>query len=326
MLDRRLLGWGLFFILVGAVPLSTRAGLVDPAIVSRWPSLWPLLLVAWGVGLLLRRTRLEWIGGGLSVAVFGLMGGGLLATGFGGVPVMTGCGGDTNGAAFATQSGSFGASGQLNIEFNCGTLAVVAVDGSAWSVSGIEATGKAPNVVTNGAQVSIEADTGGSLFAGGGGEASWKVNVPRAPVIGLGVTLNAGQGTLDLGGANLAAVNLTLNAGSAKLVLAATARLGDVNATVNGASASIALPAGGRAVNLSLNAGSLEVCVPAGAPLRVTWGGALGSNDLDESGLVKVDNSTWTSAGFDAAEAHLELHVSANAGSFALDLGGTCDA
>lgn len=67
MLDRRLLGWGLFFILVGAIPLATRAGLIDPELVSRWPSLWPLLLVAWGLGLLLRRTPVEWIGGALSV-------------------------------------------------------------------------------------------------------------------------------------------------------------------------------------------------------------------------------------------------------------------
>lgn len=254
------------------------------------------------------------------------MGGGVLASGFGGLPVMSGCGDDENGTAFAPQHGTFGTAGQLNIELNCGTLVVGAVDGSDWTVSGTEATGRAPKVVIAGDHVSIEADSGGSPFVGAGGEASWKVAVPRTPALGLGVTLNAGQGTIDLDGAHLAAVNLTLNAGSANLDLTATAHLGDVNGTVNGASASIGLPAGSRSVNLSLNAGSLDVCVPPGAPLRVTWGGALGSNDLAESGLVKVDNSTWTSAGFDAAEPHLELHVSANAGSFALDLGGTCDA
>lgn len=326
MLDRRLLGWGLFFILVGAIPLATRAGLIDSAVVGRWPSLWPLLLVAWGVGLLLQRTPLEWIGGALSVTVFGVMGGGALASGFGGVGGMGGCGGDQAGEEFATQRGTFAAAGQLDVELNCGTLVVVTADGAEWSVAGVDDDGETPNVVTEGASVSIESDRGGSVFGDGNGEATWNVVVPQAPELRLDLTLNAGEGRFELGSANLASVSLTLNAGSAHLDLATTARLGDVNATVNAGSATVALPAGSRSANLSLNAGNLGVCLPADAPLRVTWSGALGANDLDDAGLVKVDDNTWTSPGFDAGQPHLELQVSANAGSFGLDLGGTCDA
>ena len=43
--DRRLLGWGLFFVLLGAIPLAIRAGLLDKVVVSQWPLLWPVLLI-----------------------------------------------------------------------------------------------------------------------------------------------------------------------------------------------------------------------------------------------------------------------------------------
>ena len=66
-IDRRLLGWGVFFILVGAIPLAVRGGFLDAEErVSSWPSLWPVLLIGWGLGLLLRRTPVEWIGGGVT--------------------------------------------------------------------------------------------------------------------------------------------------------------------------------------------------------------------------------------------------------------------
>ena len=137
---------------------------------------------------------------------------------------------------------------------------------------------------------------------------------------------SAGEGTIDLAGANLASVDLTINAGSARIDLAGAERLGDLDATVNAGATTIELPAGGRAVNLSMNAGNLTVCVPAGAPMRVTWGGALGSNNLPAAGLVKVDDDTWTSSGFSEATPHLEVRGRANAGSFTLDTDGTCDA
>jgi hypothetical protein len=54
-IDRRLLGWGLFLIIVGAIPLLVRGGYLDEALIDDWPSLWPLLLIGWG-SLVLRRT------------------------------------------------------------------------------------------------------------------------------------------------------------------------------------------------------------------------------------------------------------------------------
>lgn len=324
-IDRRLLGWGLFFIIVGAIPLATRAGYLDRELVGHWPSLWPLLLIGWGLGLLLRRTPIEWLGGAVAAIVFCIMGGGLIASGFAGAPISTGCGGQAAGTAFATQSGSFAGSGRLNVELSCGSLSMVPTPGSAWSVSGTETNGKSPRVGVDGTTVSIDAGEGGS-FLGNSGQTDWTVAVPTEPQLGLGLTINAGEGSIDTAGANLGAVNLTVNAGSANVRLGSVAALGNVNGTVNAGSAVISLPSGGRSANLSLNAGSLTVCVPASTPMRVAWSGALGSNDLDAAGLTKVDTNTWRSANLDTGSPFLDLRVSANAGSFNLDGDGTCDA
>jgi hypothetical protein len=323
-IDRRLLGWGVFFILVGALPLAVRGGYLAAEQVSSWPSLWPVLLIGWGLGLILRRTPVDWIGGGVTAVVFGLMAGGALATGFRGVPTFGGCGGDGLGTAFAAQRGTLATGGQLNVEFNCGTITIAAAEGSEWTVAGSDARGRGPRVEANGTQVSIGTPDGN--FFQDSGRNTWTVGVPTAAEFGFGVTLNAGQGTADLTGASVTSASLTVNAGSFQLDLANAVQVGDVNATVNAGDGTISLPAGDRSANFSLNAGSLEACLPAGAPVRVRWSGALGSNDLDESGLTEVDDNTWVSAGFDETAAHLELRVSANAGSFDLTIGGVCGA
>lgn len=322
--DRRLLGWGVFFILVGVIPLATRAGYLDSRVVGTWPSLWPILLIAWGIGLVLRRTRIEWLGGALAAVTLGLMGGGLLATGLAGAPISTGCGDVGGGTAFPTQTGAFGTSGRLNVELNCGSVALQAVDGSGWTVAGTETDGRAPRVRTDGSTVTIDDPERTAFFDRG--RTDWTVSVPRSPELGLGLTINAGSGTLDLDGATLSTVDATVNAGSARIDLGGAARLGDLNATVNAGSAVVLLPSGGRSVSMSLNAGSLDVCLAPATPVRVTWGGALGSNDFDEAGLTKVDNNTWESPGLNILAPFLELRVSANAGSFGLDTDGTCNA
>ena len=100
--DRRLLGWGVFFILLGAVPLAVRQGLVPADAVSRAWTLWPLLLISAGIGLLLRRTPLEFVGGLLTAATLGLIGGALIA---GGAIPFGGCSSDRDSTAFPAQHG-----------------------------------------------------------------------------------------------------------------------------------------------------------------------------------------------------------------------------
>ena len=116
---RGLLGWGVFLILAGAIPLAVRAGYLDADQVGRLWSLWPLILIGIGVGLILRRTRLEFLGGLIVAATLGLMVGGLLSvgsTGFAG----GNCGGAGATQPFETRTGTFGATGSIDVQLNCG--------------------------------------------------------------------------------------------------------------------------------------------------------------------------------------------------------------
>ena len=322
--DRRLLGWGLFFILVGGIPLAVRANVLDVELVGQWPLLWPLLLIGWGVGLVLRHAPGGWVGGALAAVTFGIMGGGLLATGASGVPIATGCSSDSPATAFADRTGELDSTGQVNLEFNCGSLVVGAVDGPTWKLTGSDRDGSGPKVTSSASTISIEPDDGGAFP--GSERSTWNVALPRSSKITLGLTLTAGDGTIDLAGASIASATMTLNAGRVTFDLGTAETAGDVNATVNAGAAAVTLPGGARNVNLSLNAGSLTVCLPAAAPVRVSWAGALGSNNFQAAGLNQVDDTTWTSTAFDALQPHTELHVSANAGSFDLRFGGTCRA
>ncbi|HLX36019.1 MAG TPA: hypothetical protein VKR30_12355 [Candidatus Limnocylindrales bacterium] len=325
-LDRRLLGWGIFFILLGVVPLAVRAGAVDPDLVGRWAELWPLLLIGWGLGLVLRATPIDWLGGAVTAITLGVMGGGLIATGFSGIPMAASCT-SQGGQAFQTQTSSFAGPARLNVEFNCGSLDVTTADGSTWAVNGSDSGGIGPVIETdpNGA-VTIKGQP--SDFAFNVQRATWHVSVPKGPQLELGVTLNAGDGTVDLGGAALSAFNLTVNAGSMSADLSSAASLppDGLNATVNAGKASISMPAFDGAMNLSLNAGSLDVCVPSSAPIAVHWSGTIASNDLADAGLVQGPDNTWSTHGLDLTAPHVTLDVSANAGSFSLERGGSCGA
>lgn len=322
-LDRRLIGWGLIFILVGAVPLAVNAGLLDRDLVGRWPELWPLLIVAIGISLLLTRTPGAWAGS-LSVAlVIGIMGGGLVATGLGEIGDL-GCGGGA-AQAFNTQGGALADGGRLGLEFDCGRLTVGTAPGGSWSLSGRDGDGRAPVVRPQANGLSIEPVREPGVFMRRG-KVEWALTLPQDPLLNFGVTLNAGSGTLDLSQARIASFNGTVNAGSLDAKLGSTAASNAVNLTVNAGSATVASGATSGTLNLSLNAGSLSVCVPQGSPLRVQWNGTLASHNFSSLGLVKTDDHTWTTSGFDAGQAHIELRVNANAGSFDLSFGGGCSA
>jgi len=320
-LDRHLVGWGVIFILLGAIPLAVHEGYLDGDLVGRWPELWPLLIVAIGVSLVLTRTPAAWLGSLVVAVVVGVMGGSLLATGWGSVPSL-GCGGGS-AASFPVQAGTLGDSATVDVEFNCGQLSVGTVAGSGWQLSGEDGDGAAPIVESSAQNLSVKPNSDiGTFFRRG--QVSWVLDLPQASAMNLGVTLNAGDGNLQLAGGNLSSLNVTVNAGSLSATLGPKAVSNAVNVTVNAGSATVAGGASSGTYNLSLNAGSLDVCALAGAPTRVRWSGVLASNDLDDLGLVKVDDRTWTTSGFDAAGPHLELDVTANAGSFDLSFGGSC--
>ena len=324
-IDRRLLGWGAFFLIAGAVPIAVRGGALPRDVVDGWPSLWPLLLIGGGLGLVLRGTPLHLLGGTVTALTAGAMAGGLLAVGLAGVPDLGGCGAGSGATAFAERSGTVPDGGSMEVEFNCGKLQVGTVDGSAWTLSGSGPADRQPQVVEDATGVRIRPPVGQTNVFNSA-SSTWRIGVPHSLIATLNVTLNAGEGTVDLAGATVDRTNLTVNAGSLDVTVAGAAAVSRVKATVNAGSAVIALPDGLERADFSLNAGPMTVCVPAGTKVRVSWSGGLASNNLDGLGLARLGGDRWATSGLDAATPATDIEVSANAGSFTLVIGGSCHA
>jgi hypothetical protein len=313
-IDSRFLNWGVFFILLGAIPLAVQANVLDRDLVSRAWQLWPLLIVGGGVGLLLRRTRFEFVGGLIAAATVGVIGGGLLAgSGLGGIGF--GCGNDT-GKPFATTQGTL-QNGSVDLTFNCGTLALTTAAGSGWTLSGSSDDGDQPKVEASGNRLAISGRN--RSFFGFGARDQWSLQLPQDPLLDVGLTLNAGSGTLAFGGAHVGTLRIQGNAGSVTVDLNETASVGRVEVHVNAGSAKVALPNASVTGSFQGNAGTIAFCIPEGVGISIDANdNIVSSNNFAEQGLTRSGN-TWQSANYGTATNRATLTASANAGTITLN-------
>lgn len=322
-IEPRLLNWGVFFILLGAIPLAVTQGLIPDDAVDGWWRFWPLILIGLGVGLLLRRTAFHFLGGLLVAATFGLMFGSLLAGGVAGqFPLGFSCSSSRSGTAFATQAGTLGTSGSVSLEMSCGDLTVSPVAGSAWNVAGTSPDGRTPRLESTPDRLAVRAPEG-SWFGSFGNEGStWRVGLPTDPVLDLSTTLNAGTSNLTLAGTHLDDYSGTTNAGKTTIDLSGAA-LSRLSYTVNAGSTLITLPMASVSGSVTVNAGSLGLCVAPGTGVKIDSSSLLASNNYAARGLVQT-GSTWTSPGYATAQTKVDLSITANAGSVELDPTGGC--
>jgi len=328
--NRGLLGWGVFFIAFGAVPIAVRSGAIDAAVARRAWELWPLIVIGIGLGLVLQRTRAAAVGGVLVALVFGLMAGGLIAAGVGPAGGFALCGpgpgsaGATVPAEAKERTGTFGAAASVNLAVDCGSMAVDTAAGSGWGV-GWDHGGQEPIVTASDASLTVS--DGGRRGVGiGRPTAGWVVTLPRDPDLRLDLVVNAGSTKASLDGLHLSSVEVSVNAGDGKVDLSRALGTTSVSASVNAGSLGLSLPApsGTLTGSMTVNVGALRVCVPPGVPLRIRAGEhALGSNNFGDRGLTSAGGS-WTRGGFDGATARIDLTISANLGSVTLDPENGC--
>lgn len=320
-IDRGLLGWGVFLIVLGAVPLAVRAGYLDTDTVRQAWELWPLILIGIGLGLVLQRTRVAAVGGLVVAITFGLIGGSVLAAGVGvGLP---GCNtgiGAGEGTAFTPRTGSLGSGASVQLELSCGELTVAPGSGGAWSVAGRDHQGVGPDIVAATDQLRVRSRDRSGIGLGATGE-QWDVTVPVDPAITLDVSVNAGSARINLAGAHVPDVTVAVNAGEIRLDLSEAAQVGRLSASANAGSLRLRLPAMSLTGSVSANAGSVDLCVPTGVGLRFV--APLSANNFEASGLVQ-NGQTWTSPGFDGAAARIDLSAEANIGSITLNPEAGC--
>jgi len=311
-----LLFWGLFFILLGGLPLLVRAGALDPnALADAW-RLWPLLLVAFGISMILGRSKAGILGTVVAALTLGIAAGGTLASGSTWIGNVGGCGALGSGTDTRFEDGgTFSQPITAAFDLDCGTIDVSIAPGNTWRVQA-DYQGEPPTLELSDQEIGLRSPGGFGLR-----RQAWTVTLPGEQVRSIEVSANAGTSTVRLAGAILSEFKLDLNAGDAR-VDATGARIERLDMSTNAGRARL-LVDGDTSGSLSANAGSLELCAPVDATLRLRVEEQLTfAHNLDERGLAQ-SGDVWTREGAVGAPV-IDLAVEGNAANFSLDPEGGC--
>lgn len=320
-LNRGLLFWGLALLIAGGVALAVQLGYLDRDTVAGAWRLWPLILVAIGLSMILSRTPLAPLGTVAAAAVVGIAAGALIGVG----PIAAGCSGAEPGSAGGSledRSGSFGARADVVLHFDCGTLQVRSVSGDQWTVSSGQSGGDAAQIDATADRLEVSSNNEGQLWDNG--RQRWNVSLPAGTAYQLDIQPNAADSTIDLTGGRFDRVSLQPNAGSVRLDLRG-AQVDLFDLSLNAGSAWMQLGSdASMSGTLSVNAGSIELCTEPDVALRLVMNESVAfSHNLEGSDLVR-SGDTWSTSGYADAAHQVELRVTGNAGSFTLNPEGGC--
>ena len=318
--NRRWLYGGVFFIALGAVLLAGQGEAVDGDAVAQALRLWPVLVIALGVGLLLRRTRFNVAGGMIAAAVPGLVLGGMLVA----APVAVAeVGPACNGVeptSHASREGSFDGDASVDLRLRCGDVTVTTGRGSTWHLETGNGTGREAAVDAAADRLSVASAFAERPLGFMRGSDAWRLELPVAHRLDLVAQVDAGRGQFDLAGAELGTVELVVNAAEANANLGG-ATLERLAVHVNAGDVSVRLPADDFTADLTVNAGALQICAPSDLGLRVSTEGTLAATTY--AGLVRGD-STWESPGYATAIHHADVTISANVAGVEVNPMGGC--
>jgi hypothetical protein len=313
-INRGLLFWGLALVTAGVVALAAAQGWIDIPITADLWNFWPVILIVIGLAIVLSRTPFAVIGVIVAALVVGFAGGAAIAAGAGG---FTTCG-DVSGSQ-DTADGEFTSSAaSVSLDMNCGDLTVGLAGGSAWQALTTAEEGQAVSLEAGADSLEIRSTTGGFPFSHD--RQAWDITLGRDVAYDLSLTLNAADGTLDLSDGQFASLEADPNAGSLRMDLSGS-EVQAFDLQLNAGSLSLATDAGTQlAGRIGVNAGSVDLCTDPEAGLRITVDANVTfAHNLDDSGLQKSGEGTYTSAAFDSAAQTIDLELQGNAASFTLN-------
>jgi len=321
--DRRLLNWGVFLVLLGGVPLAVAQGWIPEDVVAHAWELWPLILIGAGIGLILSRTPLRALGGIIVAGTFGVILGAMLAVGFGGLSLgNVGCGGVTGRAPQILQeNGAFaGGAGRVVLAANCATLEVSTSAGAGWGVTVTGTENARPTVTHDGGEMAVRSPENPVVFPFSTQRSTWQVDLGTDPRLDLELNLNAGDARVDLGSATVGRLSFEGNAvGNTRLDISG-ATVDRLDVAVNAADVAILLPASADLVGSVVgNAASVSLCADATVGLRLlVEENITASNNYDDQGLTQR-GSTWETTNYADAATKVELRTTGSAVSFTLN-------
>jgi hypothetical protein len=315
-LNRSRLNWGVFLIVLGAVPLAYNQGAVSTGTVHDLWRLWPLVLIGIGLGIVLSRTPAAFIGGLMVAACMGLVFGGILAVG----PDIGCRNGDGPDRSFS-RDGSFDASNSsVVLELQCGSAQVTTSPDNSWHING-SVKGEDPSIVSTPTSLTIHQRNRGDWFSDRGGD-HWNLSLPSA-VGDLTTTLDAGDASFTLAGTTVSRASFSVNAGSLKIDLSG-AQVNNLTLSTNVGSASLILDGASNTTGrITSSVGSTDICAPAALGLRIRYSGSLASENFAAAGLG-MEYGAWQTPGYDTAAYKADLTIDSSVGSVTLNPAGGC--
>ncbi len=302
---RRPLFWPMALIVVGGITLLVNLGLLDWERVARLLSLWPLLLIALGVGIMLRDRLPARLAGALLAAVLGLF---LVAAaaGLAAVPgFLFGAPAPAVTTFFSAPAGevtaprldlSAGAAqftvraGPTNGELYRGTVSAPSDEKPQVT---LDATSDTLRVVLPGRQ--------GFQFGSEGGKRRIDLTLDDQLPWVIGLSAGASRGTLDLSGLKLTSVALSSGASTLNLTL----------------------PKPSGTVPVTISGGALHLAVhrPAGTPVRVSGSGGVSNLTVDgrNFGVIFQSGEEFTSADYFSATDRFDITIDSGASSTTID-------
>lgn len=315
--NRRLLAWGVFLLTLGGVLVAADLRTVDTAMLTGLVRLWPLAVLAIGLGMVLRRTTLA-LPLALAAALLpGLVVGAALAV----VPRFAGdCGGRGEPQPTGVAQGTFTGSANVTVRSGCGSLAIATAPGDAWRLDARNTTARPPVVESTASSLAIRQAADGADLLDAGRDA-WDLALPAGRIESLSVVTLAGDSHISLAGAQLDELTLTANA-SRMVVDAADGSIAELSGRVNVGSLAISLPGRGFVTgSLRIGGGTLRLCSAPGAGLDVT---VSGTAEHVTVGGVEWEEPRWTKPGYELASIRASVDVHVNFGAIEIDPIGGC--
>jgi hypothetical protein len=317
-INRKFLYWGVFLVALGVVLVAADLSGVDETTLADWLRLWPLAVVAIGLGIVLRRTRFNVAGGMLAAAVPGLVLGGAFALG---PRIAVDCGAHGEPSTFITREGTFEGPARVDVTTGCGSLVVTTAPGAGWLLDAGNTENREARVDATGTSLSIDNGRRNGWHGFGTGRDVWRLTLPTSTIDDLSLVVNAGEGDIDLAGADLGRLDLTTNAGRTTVGLA-EASLTKLSGTVNAGMLSLDLPSAADVTgSVVINAGALQVCTPAGVGLRIHQTSVLGATSINGQ---EQSGRDWQSPDYASAAHRTDLTITTNFGNVEVNPIGGC--
>jgi len=317
---RRLLTWGVFLVAAGAVLVASDLGAVGSAGLADVLRLWPLAVIAIGLSILFRRTRVSLPLVLIAAALPGIVVGSAFAIG----PTWAGhCSAHGEATSTASRDGRFDGPADVTVRSGCGALAIQTSAGDAWRFEASSSgTGRrVPTVSAASNALAIDAGSRDDWIPFDNERRDGTLTLPTSRIDDLSMAVAAGRITAALPEANIGRLAVTVNAGDTTIDASAAA-LGQLSGTVNLGRLSLELPAGSDLTgSLRVNAGELRICIPAGLGVRITSSG--NAETIRVHGVTRP-SSAYENADYASAAHRAEISVRINLGALEIDPIGGC--